>query len=76
MRKFEIYSKLETAIIPGAEEARKNQIEKLGVNIQGFVGVSYLGAALGQRVSQSFGIRTCDPCDSFLTIFSWLEKQL
>ena len=46
----------------------------LGVHTQGFVGVSYPGEALGQRVSHifgvshMFGIRTCDPCDSFLTI--------
>ena len=40
----------------------------LGVHTQGFVGVSYPGEALGQRVSHTFGIRTCDPSDSFLTI--------
>ena len=33
----------------------------LGVHTQGFVGVSYPGTALGQRVSHIFGIRTCDP---------------
>ena len=31
----------------------------LGVNTQGFVGVSYSGVALGQRVSHIFGIRNC-----------------
>ena len=41
----------------------------LGVYTQGFVGASYPGA-LGQRVIHFFGIRTCDPCDSFLTILT------